>query len=166
MAQANTNTSRISWYSPLNGKMIKEVQPHPAQSLFVEKVRITTAELLTLFSVGKLLIPAPGPGYSISIVRATVKYVSDGIAFTNTDVDDCIITYDRVLDPGIYINDTRSGVNDVKSITYTTAISSGGDTDAARSNKGVYLVRSASDLTNEGNTTSYMDFYITYYVLN
>lgn len=167
MAQASTTLSRISRYNPLSGKVIHEVQPQPGRHLILQKERVTTAELLTLFSVGKLLIPAPGPGLSISVVRVTLRYISDGIAFTNTDVSDLEIYYDGLAGTSItFINDTRSGVNGVESQWYVSNISSAGQTDVDATNKGVYLVRASSDLTNDSNTTSYMDVYVNYYIID
>lgn len=161
-------TTTVTWNSPTFGTVVHESQSnHSAPCLVVQKVRVTAAELVALFSVGKQLIAAPGPGASIQVVEVTTRYSSDGIAFTNTG-GDLYLSYGfggTKVDNAFSIDDARAGISGTLNRTYSRKIGSGLEfVEADNINKPVYLQRYTSNLTNTGNTTSYLDVYITYYI--
>lgn len=165
-----SNVSMRTRYSPLTGHSVHEMRPIPQSCLLVEKVRLTAADLVTIYSAGKLVIPAPGAGASIFVDQVVTRYVSDGIAFTNTG-NDFFFRYGSASDGtnvngSFSISDSDAGVSGTVNQTYCrTLASSRSFVDDDNINKSLYLRRTTSNLTNTGSTASYLDMYIFYYII-
>lgn len=63
-------------------------KPVPAPSTTLASVAISSAELLTIASAPKQLVPAPGTGLVVQVVSATVAYTHGGVSYANVGSPD------------------------------------------------------------------------------